>query len=127
MLQMSSMMNEMGGGVGGFPAPGLTGMTPPAATGPINPSSPNTAAPGTVGAPPMFDPAMMQQLMGTFGGGGAAAGAGGLFGAGVPTTPADSRPPEERFETQLQVCAYYISDKLVIILEYVAITGDGFF
>lgn len=45
---------------------------------------------------------MMQQLMGAFGGaGGGGMGGGGLFGA--PATPADTRPPEERFQTQLQV------------------------
>jgi ubiquilin len=119
MLQMSSMMNEMGGGgLGGFPAPGLTGMTPPAATGPIDQSSPNTAAPGAAGALPPFNPALMQQLMGASGG--------GLFGAGVPTTPADSRPPEERFQTQLQVCAYHISDRTMSTNFRIAITGNGF-
>lgn len=126
------MMNEMGGnpgagggfgglpgggggggagGFGGFPAPGLTGMTPPA---PAAPGSPTSAAPGaapTPGANPMFDPAMMQQMMSAFGGGSpGAAGANPFGGAnpfaalgGAPVAPADSRPPEERFQVQLQV------------------------
>lgn len=42
---------------------------------------------------------MMQQMMGAMGGGGALGG----FGA-PPAAPADTRAPEERFQTQLQVC-----------------------
>ncbi|EGN93572.1 hypothetical protein SERLA73DRAFT_97505 [Serpula lacrymans var. lacrymans S7.3] len=110
---------------GGFPAPGFpsTGVTNasstpqpqqaapnapfPAFFPPFAPTSPPAAgaanagtnpANGGAGAPPlgMFDPAMMQQL---FAGGGMG-GAGG-FG-GVPPTPSDARPPEERFQVQLQ-------------------------
>jgi len=51
-----------------------------------------------------FDPALMQQFMGGgaggFGGYGAP-GAGGGFG-GAPAVPTDTRPPEERFQVQLQ-------------------------
>lgn len=134
MLQMSSIMGEMGGGGGGpFGAapprgPGLFGMAPP----PVNPGSPT--APGatgpTPGANPMFDPAMMQQMMSAFGGAdgapGAGAAAGGnpfaAFGAnpfaagafgGPASPPADSRPPEVRFETQLQVGLYPIFHEFV--------------
>ncbi|KAI0652761.1 hypothetical protein C8Q79DRAFT_119741 [Trametes meyenii] len=78
------------------------------------------AAPGLAGAGAgagMFDPAMMQQMLAALGGGtpgaGAGAGAGanpfGAFGGlgglgafGAPPAPADTRPPEERFQVQLQ-------------------------
>lgn len=50
----------------------------------------------------MLDPAAMQQMLGMLGGG-----AGGLPGMGAfgvpPATPTDTRPPEERFQVQLQV------------------------
>ena len=103
----------MGGGLGG---PGGFGAANPTTL--PNPAT-NTTTPGTtpsttdttdtMGTPtgppppnPFMDPAMMQQLMGAFGGpGGGGMGGGGLFGA--PATPADTRPPEERFQTQLQV------------------------
>ncbi|EKM61537.1 uncharacterized protein PHACADRAFT_190707 [Phanerochaete carnosa HHB-10118-sp] len=46
----------------------------------------------------MFDPAAMQQMLGMLGGGGM-----GAFGGGVPpASPVDTRPPEERFQVQLQ-------------------------
>jgi ubiquilin len=64
-----------------------------------------TTTPGGTAAPPgnpfggMVDPNLLQQMFGGFGG---APGA-GAFGAGATTAaPADSRPPEERFQTQLQ-------------------------
>lgn len=124
MLQMSTLMQEMGGGAtpGGFPGmgDGLGGLgglggtanpittpnqttnanTPgqtPGTTGTTNPTG------NTTGSPlpnPFLDPAMMQQLL-AFGGPGGR-GPGGLFGA--PATPTDARPPEERFQTQLEVC-----------------------
>jgi ubiquilin len=122
-------MGEMGGG-GPFGAPpprgpGLFGIAPPA-----DPGSPtSTAAPGAPGTSPgansMFDPAMMQQMMSAFGGGADSAPAANPFGAfgmppfggagafGGPPTPADSRPPEVRFETQLQVNPHQICYKLV--------------
>lgn len=47
----------------------------------------------------MFDPAALAQMQAAFGGGGG----GGFGGFGAPTAaPADSRPPEERFQVQLQ-------------------------
>ncbi|KDR77567.1 hypothetical protein GALMADRAFT_1326333 [Galerina marginata CBS 339.88] len=49
-----------------------------------------------------FDPAMMQQLMGMGVGPGGGIASLGNFGA-YPTTPADSRPPEERFQHQLRI------------------------
>lgn len=124
MLQMSSLMQEMGAGpaTGGLPGMGsgfgglgvLGGAanpttapnpaTNPDSTGQRQSTTDTTNAPGTTtGSPPpnpLFDPAMMQQLMGTFGGLGGGGLGGGPFGA--PTTPADTRPPEERFQTQLQ-------------------------
>ena len=130
MLQMSSVMNEMGVGpaAGGFPGMGGGLGGPGGFGGAANPTvapnpATNTTTPGTTpsttgttdttgtttGSPPpnpFMDPAMMQQLMGAFGGSGGGGlggglGGGGLFGA--PATPADTRPPEERFQTQLQV------------------------
>ncbi|PSR72593.1 hypothetical protein PHLCEN_2v11586 [Hermanssonia centrifuga] len=71
------------------PAPGASG------------NNVNTGATGHTGpaAPfPAPNPAMMQQMMNTLGGG---AGFGG-FGPPSPATPADSRPAEERFQVQLQ-------------------------
>lgn len=60
----------------------------------------------------MQNPEMMQQMMQMMGGGGAGAGGegagfnpfGGLgqFGAPAAPEPADSRPPEERYESQLR-------------------------
>lgn len=67
----------------------------------------------------MQNPQMMQQMMQTFGGGGAGAGAGaggfdpamfgglgggfgGFGGQAEPQAPADTRPPEERYEEQLR-------------------------
>ncbi|KAI5983306.1 hypothetical protein EDC04DRAFT_2915053 [Pisolithus marmoratus] len=122
MLQMSAALHgtgaggvpfgAFGGGGGGaqssFPAPGTpsTGATPSSTspTGqqqrqqpPLNlfggtPQSPSTG----IGTNPFFSPALMQQMLaGGMGGGGS-------FGAGIPLTPADTRPPEERFQVQLQ-------------------------
>ncbi|KZT01147.1 uncharacterized protein LAESUDRAFT_717669 [Laetiporus sulphureus 93-53] len=155
MLQMSTMMRDMGGaggGAGAFPAPGLpstarqnvqpaagtgTGTTtspgtinpplpffnpffpPPPATGAsagtgTSPTAPGAtgaagtgagAAPGAVPGAGLFDPAMMQQMLAAMGGQGGAdpfglSALGGGFPA--PAAPADTRPPEERFQVQLQ-------------------------
>jgi hypothetical protein len=149
MLQMSSMMNEMGG-LGGFPPPGLTGMPAPApnAADPTasatSTPSPNSTAPGAGGAAanpnPLFDPAMLQ-LMNSLGGGGTGAGTGmpGLLGSrpfglppfgglGAAASPsADPRPPEERFEVQLQVCPHCESRPLPQLTSSLsAITRYGF-
>lgn len=106
MLQMSSMMNEVTGAANPV-TPNLATNTN--TTDQTRSPTGTTNAPGTTaGFPPpglAFDPGMMQQmqqLMGTLnspGGGGLGA---GLFGAPSPSTPADTRPPEERFQTQLQ-------------------------
>ncbi|CAL1693801.1 unnamed protein product [Somion occarium] len=134
MLQMSSAMHGGGGAASSFPAPGLpsTGQQPQGQQSPGSaPTSPGTGgaqpqlpfnpffgfgAPpaGTAtgggaggGAPSPFgtvDPAMMQQMMGAFGGGGLGGELGaGAFGGPAPAPPADARPPEERFQVQLQV------------------------
>lgn len=132
MMQMSNLMNGGGaGGPGAFPAPGVPGATATQGGGapspgaapffnpwvPTSSTSPGgTPAAGTgaaagaaAGAPPnpfasMFDPAMMQQMMGAMGGGGFGGGlGGGLGGFGATAAPADTRPPEERFQVQLQV------------------------
>jgi ubiquilin len=129
MLQMASMFRDSGspfaanpfgalGGAagGGFPAPGVptTGnaaATPaanaqsaaaPAAAGGFQPFFPAANA-GAAAANPFgaIDPAMMQRLLGVNAGGGGF-GAGGFGGATVPTAPADTRSPEERFQVPLQ-------------------------
>lgn len=51
----------------------------------------------------MQNPQMMQQMMQMLGGGDGASGeAGGMNPFGAPPEPADSRPPEERYESQLR-------------------------
>ena len=123
MLQMSTLMRGGGGSTAGgsFPAPGTPGNAANPTTNPTSPTSPAPApaqglAPfASMFNPPTggvaaggFDPAMLQQLFGM----GAAAGAGaggqnpfgsGVFGGGAAAAPADTRPPEERFQVQLQV------------------------
>ncbi|KAJ4481813.1 hypothetical protein C8R41DRAFT_472075 [Lentinula lateritia] len=128
MLRMSSMMQGAmpggmgGGGMGGgmfgsapsFPAPGTPGGA--SATGttlgstPVTGTTPGSPGVGTGAANPlgMFgNPAMMQQMQQMFGGGGGGLGGGlgsfgGMGGFGAPAAPTDSRPPEERFQVQLQ-------------------------
>lgn len=129
MMQMSSMMRGAGlggGGLGGtgaavpgaFPAPGVpssavgTGTTGP--TSPSTTTQPGAAGTGAnmgVGAAGMPNPALLQALLGGGGFGGGPGGFGGLggLGGGMGTfgapaaAPADTRPPEERFQVQLQV------------------------
>jgi ubiquilin len=115
------------GNPGGFPAPGMPGnasndagnptpgspaVNPPFASmlGPVGASGATTGEAGGAGA---FDPAILQQLFGM----GAGAAGGGAAGGGAPNpfgatanpfgtfggAPADTRPPEERFQLQLQV------------------------
>ncbi|KAJ3019025.1 hypothetical protein HKX48_002460 [Thoreauomyces humboldtii] len=76
---LAALMGGAGGGNAFGGAQPTTGPTPQA----------NAAAGG--GMPPMMNPAMLQMLMGGMGG--------GLGGA--PAAPADTRPPEERFQVQL--------------------------
>ncbi|KAG9222115.1 hypothetical protein CCMSSC00406_0009566 [Pleurotus cornucopiae] len=120
------------GGAGGFPAPGVpnTGATSPGATQATDSNAGSTPTPfnmftgagagagaGATGAGaglPPFNPALMQQILsgggGPFGGlgGGLGGGFGGSLGGGLgglggtPPAPADARPPEERFQVQLQ-------------------------
>ncbi|KAI9099277.1 hypothetical protein DFS34DRAFT_617014 [Phlyctochytrium arcticum] len=84
MMQMGPMMSAMngGGGMGGMgggnPMAGMFG------AGANSPGAPGAGAPG-------LNPALLQSLMGSMGG----------MGAGA-APPQDSRPPEERFATQLQ-------------------------
>ncbi|EPS99332.1 hypothetical protein FOMPIDRAFT_1164025 [Fomitopsis schrenkii] len=100
---------------------------PPPSAGGSNPTSQGAqgAAPGAGAGAGLFDPALMQQMLAAMGGGagpGAVAGAGaggadpfglGAFGGlgglgglgafgGAQAAPADTRPPEERFQVQLQ-------------------------
>jgi ubiquilin len=102
------------------PAPGSAGQaTPGADANAVNPFASLFGAPGAGGAnpfqipgmPPMT-PEMMQQAMQMMQGGGMGdlfGGAGGFGGAGAgagaassPPPPADTRPPEERYESQLR-------------------------
>lgn len=120
MMQMASMF-QGGNGLGGpgmfgapppaFPAPGVPGGTtsPSPATNPTSTPTPGTGAanPAAAAANPLFNPALMQQLLAGGGGFGAPAvnpwapAFGGAAGA-TPAAPADTRPPEERFQVQLQ-------------------------
>lgn len=116
---------------GGFPAPGMPGN----ATNPSSPASGSppaqalpslaslfgagagagtvsgTASDGAGAAPPFgsFDPALIQQLLS--GSGGPGGGAGIPFGLGfgggnAAQAVSDTRPPEERFQAQLQVSSF---------------------
>jgi len=109
MLQMAAIFNPNGNPFApppssGFPAPGTPGAAPgttttttPAASTPAAPAAPfgmfGAGAGGAAPNPFGMDPAMMQQFMAGFGGGAAPA---------APMAPADTRPPEVRFEVQLQ-------------------------
>ncbi|KAF9269700.1 hypothetical protein L218DRAFT_976715 [Marasmius fiardii PR-910] len=114
MFNMSSAMRgggspfdafaAAGGGGGAFPAPGV-----PAGGGTANTTpQAGSTTPGSTGANtasssppnPLFNPALMQQMMNAMGGSSNPWAMGGLGGFGSP--PTDSRPPEERFQTQLQ-------------------------
>ncbi|KAH0581185.1 hypothetical protein H2248_012306 [Termitomyces sp. 'cryptogamus'] len=120
LIQMSASMQSggntwSGAGSGGFPAPGVPGSAGANTTTTTN----NTTGAGANSAPqpPAFNPfmwgaagadrtaganantnpwgmnpTMMQQFLGGYGGVGA-----------MPAQPADSRPPEERFQNQLAV------------------------
>ena len=99
---LGGMLGGGAGGAGGFPAPGVPG-------GGGAPASPGAAA-GGAGAGGM-DPALMQMLLGGAGAGGAGFGGGlGAFGGlpgagglgGYGAAPSDTRPPEERFQVQLE-------------------------
>lgn len=79
----------------GAGAPGASGAGATAAGGAAgSPASPNAAA-NPFG---MVDPNLLQQMFGGFGGGGWPGSR-----AAPAAAPADSRPPEERFQVQLQV------------------------
>ena len=81
--------------LGSMPPP-QPGAAPGANTG-ANPGSPTGGTPGTTPNPfGMVDPALVQSLLGGMGG------FGGFPSSGAPAQPADSRPPEERFQVQLQ-------------------------
>lgn len=95
--------------------PSTTGTTPPlnpfALLGGLPPTSAGAgnATPGTTTgssdanpAPGFgFDPALMQQMFGLGAFGGPGAGGLGSYGS-TPLPPSDTRPPEERFQVQLQ-------------------------
>lgn len=132
MIQLASTFRGMGGdtlgnpfggggAVGGFPAPGVPSTGVASSTSSSTSSDgqqqqhqppPNPFAaffphqqPGTTGAGvgtggPLFNPALLQQMQTAFG---------GFGGLGAPAAPADSRPPEERFQTQLQVRVHSFS------------------
>ena len=140
ILQMASLMRDVGGPPGanpfdgarggGFPAPGIpsTGTTaasnattatpgapaPAAGAAPVNPwtsffpPAGGAAPAGSMGStttPPLMNPfglnpALLQSMMDPGGGGGF----GGAWGGATAAPPTDARPPEERFQVQLQVC-----------------------
>lgn len=67
-------------------------------------SGAGAGSPGGAGAGAGFNP-----FMGVGGGWGAPGGGfGGMGGAASPATPSDTRPPEERFQVQLQVCFAFL-------------------
>lgn len=117
MLQMSSMLGggspasrfpRMGagdfGGAANLTTPNLTpSLNNPGQTQGTTDATNTQTTTGSPPPNPFLDPARMQQLMGALGSHGGAGPGGGLFG--VPSTPAltDTRPPEERFQPQLQV------------------------
>jgi len=74
------------------PPAGAGNVTPGATTG-LSDANP---APGFG-----FDPALMQQMLGLGAFGGTGAGGLGSYGS-TPLPPSDTRPPEERFQVQLQ-------------------------
>ena len=147
MMQMSAAMRGagmgpgLGGGAPSFPAPGVPSNT--ASTGATNPTSPTaTTQPGEAGTGAgagLPNPALLQALMGAnpfagglgggFGGGfGGGLGApGGGFGAfSAPSAPADTRPPEERFQVQLQVRGVAIPQHLLTLLSLQQLQDMGF-
>merc|ERR1711972_855410 len=72
---------------------------------PQTPATP--AAPGgaqqTAPPNPMFNPAMMQQMMQAMQGGGMGMGVGSVMNGGFTSpTPADTRPAEERYAAQIK-------------------------
>lgn len=137
MLQMSSLMQEAGAGpgAGGFPGMGgglgalgglggaanptpasdrttgtnATGQTP----GTTDAANPTGTPLGPASQNPLLDPAMMQQFLGAFGAPGGGGLGGGLFNP--PATPADTRPPEERYQTQLEVSLSQGLNRCVLI------------
>jgi hypothetical protein len=68
-----------------------------------------------------MDPALMQQML--FGGG-QGGGLGSLGSMGSPPPPADTRPAEERFQVQLQVCNHLII-LFFVLTAFTAITRYG--
>ena len=105
------------------PTSSTTATTPPPTSAPSAGSPPLNPAlnPFMFGAPPTaaggFNPALMQQMLAASHamgqGANAAGGWGGFGGAGygmgtppVPV-PSDTRPPEERFQVQLQVSLFH--------------------
>lgn len=109
-----------------FPAPGTPNTIPANPANPTTATTPPTAPPAgsppvnpfLFGAPPGaaggYNPALMQQMFAAsnaMGQGAAAAGGWGGFGGagygmGSPPVPSDTRPPEERFQVQLQVSLF---------------------
>ena len=112
-----------------FPAPGTPNTNPASPASPTSATTPPTSAPAgspplnpfLFGAPPSgaggYNPALMQQMLAashSMGQGASAAGGWGGFGAagygmGTPPVPvpSDTRPPEERFQVQLQVSLFH--------------------
>ncbi|KAI7860231.1 hypothetical protein BDC45DRAFT_454512 [Circinella umbellata] len=116
MAQMSSAMQSMGmapgmGGAGGTSPTQQQQQSSPTTNEqqqqqpPLNPFAAfagmgGPGAGGAGGGSPAVDPQLQQRMAALFGGMG---GMGGMPGMGGPSAPsADSRPPEERYQVQLQ-------------------------
>merc|ERR1712039_910792 len=87
MLQSITQMQQAMGGMNGAGAPQIPAIA--AAQGGAQQAAPPN---------PMMNPEMMQQMMQAMQGGMG----NGLNGGIAPPNPADTRPPEERFATQVQ-------------------------
>ncbi|KAI0776334.1 hypothetical protein BD413DRAFT_528502 [Trametes elegans] len=103
---LSAFGGSAGAGADGSGSGSGAAAAPGSGADPSAPGAGAGAAPG-LGAGGMFDPAIMQQMLAALGGGAGGApnpfgGFGGLGGFGAPPQPADTRPPEERFQVQLQ-------------------------
>ena len=129
-----------------FPAPGTPNANPANPANPASPTTPPPPAPSSgspplnpalnpflFGAPPAaaggFNPALMQQMLAAshaMGQGASAAGGwggfgGGGYGMGTPPVPVptDTRPPEERFQVQLQVSLFHSLSFIINLLTHV--------
>ncbi|KAG2221248.1 hypothetical protein INT45_012369, partial [Circinella minor] len=119
MAQMSSAMQSMGmaPGMGGAPGTSPTQQQQQSSPTtneqqqqqpPLNPFAAfagmgGAGAGGAGGGSPAVDPQLQQRMTALFGGMGGMGNMGNMGGmGGLPAAPTDNRPPEERFQVQLQ-------------------------